>query len=454
MAANPKSLREQFDRDRGFFREIRDLANGSVKPGVTRGAVVESLNKSLAAARMAVAPGAVIPFGSLQARIRPAFDKGLPGAPRFGDHPEYKHLRGTSHTEHGAITTLFLDIANSTRLGLIYPLDLVYIIKNAVICAAIEIVNAFDGHVHRLMGDAVMAFFGSKHGTRENGAIDAINCAAMLRYYIDAIVVPFLEDVGADEGIGIRIGVDHGPSDKVLWSAYGYPGFEEVTATSFHVDVAAKLQHAAGKNQIMIGEQLRALLDLPAELLSTRTVTESGQAKLLPYVTPNYKLSSGPHNYRQWVLNWEQYLLATPVALADPGRFMKEATHPAAFMIDVTVHPQKGSSFQEAMYAGGTRMLRKERWLRLAIRKTDIYIKDAYVRVEVENHGAEAARDEGGKNGNHSDSSIVVTTQSPSAVHWERTLYRGLHYVTLTMYGTPARTGTPLFRQRIGVYIE
>lgn len=37
-----------------------------------------------------------------------------------------------------------------------------------------------------------------------------------------------------------------------LW----YPGINEVTATSFYVDIASKLQHKAPKNSIMLGESL------------------------------------------------------------------------------------------------------------------------------------------------------------------------------------------------------
>lgn len=37
---------------------------------------------------------------------------------------------------------------------------------------------------------------------------------------------------------------------------YGIPGINEVTATSFFVDIASKLQHKAPKNSIMLGESL------------------------------------------------------------------------------------------------------------------------------------------------------------------------------------------------------
>ncbi|QXE07155.1 hypothetical protein BJG93_34930 [Paraburkholderia sprentiae WSM5005] len=55
---------------------------------------------------------------------------------------------------------MFIDVKESTRLGLRYPLDVVQHIKHSILRAASETVRAMDGHVHRFMGDALMAFFG------------------------------------------------------------------------------------------------------------------------------------------------------------------------------------------------------------------------------------------------------------------------------------------------------
>ncbi|WP_411544538.1 hypothetical protein ACLAJG_10620 [Klebsiella pneumoniae] len=62
-------------------------------------------------------------------------------------------------------------------------------------------------------------------------------------------VIPKLNDLGVDENLGIRIGIDYGANDQVVWGMYGYQEkLEEVTATSFFVHVAAKLQQKAPKN--------------------------------------------------------------------------------------------------------------------------------------------------------------------------------------------------------------
>lgn len=36
-----------------------------------------------------------------------------------------------------------------------------------------------------------------------------------------------------DENLGIRIGIDYGADEQVVWGKYGYMDSQEVTATSF-----------------------------------------------------------------------------------------------------------------------------------------------------------------------------------------------------------------------------
>ncbi|MFO5558341.1 adenylate/guanylate cyclase domain-containing protein, partial [Klebsiella pneumoniae] len=86
------------------------------------------------------------------------------------------------------------------------------------------------------------------------------NCATYLIDMFKSTVIPKLNELGVDENLGIRIGFDYGAHDQVIWGKYCYMESQEVTATSFFVDVAAKLQQKAPKNSIMIGDSLAKLL--------------------------------------------------------------------------------------------------------------------------------------------------------------------------------------------------
>jgi adenylate cyclase len=172
------------------------------------------------------------------------------------------------------------------------------------------------------MGDAVLAYFGRMGAAPERGVVDAINCAAALQYFSEYVVVPRLEQAGFTESeFGVRIGVDYGPKEEVLWGSYGYPGIEEVTATSFHVDAASKLQHAAGRNQVMLGQSLVEFLDYPRELVSMQTIERDGAKVDQPYLTPNHTDASGhPINYRQHVLRWKDHLSLTQLGQEQTSR--------------------------------------------------------------------------------------------------------------------------------------
>ena len=102
----------------------------------------------------------IVPQYKYQNLLRPLFGKGESHPPSIGDHPDFEHLRGTDLEEFCPVTTLFMDMEGSTRLNLLHSPSAVARIKNAFIRVAMEVVKAFDGHVHRVMGDAVMAYFG------------------------------------------------------------------------------------------------------------------------------------------------------------------------------------------------------------------------------------------------------------------------------------------------------
>lgn len=168
--------------------------------------------------------------------VRNKFGKHGPLMTSFGCHPDFNKM-DDGEVRNGYSITMFMDIIGSTKLGVVFPPEIVFRIKNDIIRCAIETVNAFDGHVHRIMGDAVMAFFRSNDRYKNNkiadSAIDAINCAVVLIEMFKGVVIPKLSDLGVDENLGIRIGLDYGPHEEVVWSKYGYMESHEVTATSF-----------------------------------------------------------------------------------------------------------------------------------------------------------------------------------------------------------------------------
>jgi adenylate cyclase len=381
--------------------------------------------------------------------ISRSFGKPPIGPPCIGDHPDFEHLRGTDEVAFCPITTLFMDIESSTRLSLLYPLPTVRRVKNAFIQTAIEIIRSFGGHVHRIMGDAVMAYFGGTMCTEESSIIDGINCAAVLRHFAEHVVRPKLSSEGIDHDFGVRIGLDFGPEKDVLWSSYGFPGMEEVTATSFYVDVAAKLQHAAGRNQAMFGGSLIDTIDFPSRLLSVKQVIQGGETVEEPFITPNHTYRSGqPLNYRQRQFHATDYLRLTPVG--QQPTFNPGLRRVPSVPVACTIHPEKNSPLIESHYLPATRAVPKGKALRFTVRLPYMPQLPYSVKFIVENHGREAWSKNPTTGDNHEESYVVQTqSQHNNVAHWETTSFRGFHYMTVEV-----RVHNRLdLRTQFGVYV-
>lgn len=360
---------------------------------------------------------------NVSGKIRELFGKRILNNTKIGGHPDFDELAISKIKSNGYVTTLFMDIKGSTRLGVVYDLEDVFYYKNTIIKCAIECIQAFDGHVHRIMGDAVLAFFRSDGKSPRDSAIDAINCGTYLVQFMKDIVQPEIQNFGLEEDIGIRIGIDYGPDEKVLWGMYGYPGVSEVTATSFHVDVAAKLQQKAPRNRVMLGQSLCDMLDLP------KPIIEHKQLDGIPerYVTPNYRTrEETPLNYKQYVLNHKLYFPLLPNPKDDQRKIKVTASIKTKYQAqaDTDYHACSRSIYKPYGITFKATFLLAEN------------LADVTVRFRVENTGKEAAEVKDPLYGNHHIDVPAVRRDSGEyfASHWEGASYTGLHFMHISVW--------------------
>lgn len=349
---------------------------------------------------------------------------------KIGCHPDFKDLeQNESNLVMGYTVTLFMDIIGSTKLGVIYQPDEVFFIKNSVIKCAIETINAFDGHVHRIMGDAVMAFFRSNDAkSHMDSAIDAINCATYLIQVIEQFVQPNLEEQLGNENIGIRIGIDYGRNEDVVWGYYGHGLINEVTATSFFVDAAAKLQQKAPKNSLMIGQSIKELLGLDDEHYK---IKENSNSEKDYYLTPNYIGNDGNKiNYKQFIFDTQKYFLQLPGAKSKLNKNLK---------IDIKIrdsqHAPGGIQYEKC-----TSSIPKNKHLYIHIEFNPEYksnIDRLQFKCDVYNTGDEARKANPETLDNHTtsikDIKINPDTGLYSANHFEHTSYKGLHKIIVSV---------------------
>jgi class 3 adenylate cyclase/tetratricopeptide (TPR) repeat protein len=142
------------------------------------------------------------------------------------------------------VTVLFCDVSGSTALGEGVDPEALREIMSRYFESARAAIERHGGTVEKFIGDAVMAVFGIPT-VHEDDALRATRAALELR---DAVEVD------------VRIGVNTG---EVV------TGGPEKLATGDAVNIAARLEQAAGTGEVLIGEQTYALVrhDVDAELL-------------------------------------------------------------------------------------------------------------------------------------------------------------------------------------------
>jgi len=230
----------------------------------------------------------------------------------IGTHPDFTHLEGTDNIENHYAVSMFVDIKNSTSIYL-KTNDLIWTktFKNTVLRIITTFMQVFDGHVHRLQGDAVFGYFVWKDKCEEDAVIDALNTASFLLYYIQNGLNQELEKQGY-EPLKLRIGIDFGNDDEVIWSEYGLSPATEVTTTSLHTDLAAKLQNRASSNTIMIGDNIKEILDLPDEFIGIKTYKKDYETKEDKYI-----LNRKERQYKMWIFKHQEYLTYFPYLESD-----------------------------------------------------------------------------------------------------------------------------------------
>jgi len=367
-------------------RALNGVFEKNIAPYASDNFVVNRLESTRAVAfsalqkEGAVATGSVI--GSADS-LRSIIGKTGSYSTTIGAHPDFSHLK-EGEEDYGYCTSVFVDLKGSTLLARKLSLPQVKLIKNGLIKSAIEIFQAFDGHIQRLQGDAVFALFCRKGGVKEDSIIDAINATSILQAFIQDALNPNFIDKGLPE-ISARIGIDFGDDTEVMWSQYGLKDCNEITTTSLHTDLAAKLQAKAPSNGIMIGDNVRAMLDLPDEFYEVKEVIRGGSP-----TKQRYAIKSDDYQYKMWSFRWHEYLRYFTISRSSDEALL--STIKTLKYTCKTRLPEEEKYSQN--YLSGCGSLPKETQL---LFKIDIprEVRWNKIKWSVENRGSEAIEGEG-----------------------------------------------------------
>ena len=130
------------------------------------------------------------------------------------------------------VTVLFCDLTGSTAIGERTDPEALRALMNRYYDAARAVLERHGGTVEKFVGDAVMAVFGIPIAS-EDDALRAVRAAVELR------------DVVHDLGLEARIGVNTGAV---------VAGEGDTLVTGDAVNVAARLEQAAGPAEILLGD--------------------------------------------------------------------------------------------------------------------------------------------------------------------------------------------------------
>lgn len=219
----------------------------------------------------------------------------------IGTHPDFSDLDHTNYIMHHCVS-MFVDIKGSTKLVDKYSIQEVRMIKDTILSLIILVANQFGGHIQRLQGDGVFISFCRRNKEPVNSIINALNASSILAQFISADLAEIFKKNDINP-LRIRIGIDYGNDENVLWSYYGLNGCDELTTTSLHTDMAAKLQAKAADNSILIGNNIVEALDLTREVISN--YYKDGNREEVYTVTSNL-------TYKFYCFDWKNYLVQHP----------------------------------------------------------------------------------------------------------------------------------------------
>jgi class 3 adenylate cyclase len=152
--------------------------------------------------------------------------------------------------QRSRVSTLFADIRGYTSLALRHTPEQALDLLNHYLSVVTDAVEAHGGTVADLLGDGIFAFFGAPIGHVDD-AERAVRAALEMQAAVARVDVPSMPGVRLQTGVGITTGEviagNVGSERRMHYAVVGEP-----------VNVAARLEAAAGPGQILVDEATHA----------------------------------------------------------------------------------------------------------------------------------------------------------------------------------------------------
>ncbi len=182
--------------------------------------------------------------------------------------------KGKMEGERRVVTILFSDVKGSTALAENLDPEEVLEVMNGAFNILIEPIARYEGTLARLMGDAILAFFGAPIAHEDDpyracrAALDILEGAKNF--------TKKLEIERGIKGFGVRVGINTG---LVVVAEVGTDLRVEYTAMGDAVNVAARMESSAKPGTILITEATKKLIQNDFELLPIGPIQVKGKSR-------------------------------------------------------------------------------------------------------------------------------------------------------------------------------
>jgi len=181
------------------------------------------------------------------------------GAPvRAADSPiESFQTAMASEAERRQLTVMFCDMVGSTELSVRLDPEEMRKVVNAFQDRCREVIERWEGHVARYMGDGVLVYFGYPQAHEEDAE-------RAVRAGLDLVESIALLQTPAEKPLAVRVGIATGL--VVVGDLIGEGSSREEAVVGETPNLAARLQGLAKPNSVVVGSNTRALLGETFEL--------------------------------------------------------------------------------------------------------------------------------------------------------------------------------------------
>ena len=171
------------------------------------------------------------------------------------------------------VTIVFADMAGSTAIGERLDPEALRRVQARYFDAMAAVIEQHGGTVEKYIGDAVMAVFGIPR-LHEDDPLRAVRAAQGMQHALD----PLRDELHREHGVDVRIRIGVNTGEVVA----GDPSAGQRLVTGDTVNVAARLEQAAGAGEVLLGQTTYRLVKDAVRVEPVEPLELKGKTERVP----------------------------------------------------------------------------------------------------------------------------------------------------------------------------